>query len=456
MPRLNNFYPPKPQCFDFDDDLEGPSYHVDTNVVLGHDWAYEVFPKSIDDIENDEHVSAQGHAKHIADLEAKAFRPDSPTYVATEVWPPQNEDISNNAEFPEPDRRVAEWVETQQVQVHVTLPLDSFESMVDQLIATEEALEKLKASAFSCLKGAQPLWKRSDDLHHEELTRASELVISPKGKPFGPRPADTEEYGCSRPGKHSDIPMVYEPSLPNARHGEKAPVFERRKEEEPGVLTRSDKGQTTGDGIGTRQSDAAQSHQQFPKMDTTEEKQTSDTTSKAVTLPTSWLDDSSSQSSCEEVPTSGDMPKPELRVFTSLPGFLEDREGDMEGRSKPIQEVATSSKSIQSSTQYTPSPDARLRREKSGAASRIESRLRNGVDKFLLKMRPSRTALPRDTPTSRSPLTLSPKELDAYLALPTDAVRPIEGPKMVPRPATGDRNRRVLTSRHSAPLLRGK
>lgn len=188
-------------------------------------------------------------------------------------------------------------------------------------------------------------------------------------------------------------------------------------------------------------------------------KQTSDATSRAVTLPTSWLEDSSSRSSYEvEVPNGNT--KPGIRFVTHSPDGLRGKDDEQHdepyGRGKSANGMANSLHSMTNSGHDPLASTTSLAGNKKRAASRIEARLRNRMDRFLLRMRPSRSSLAQDSPTNRSPLTLSPGELDAYLALPSDAVASAAPPKMTPRPPTGDRTRRILASRHSAPLLRGK
>ena len=183
-------------------------------------------------------------------------------------------------------------------------------------------------------------------------------------------------------------------------------------------------------------------------------KQTSDATTMPATLPTSWFEDSGSQSSCN-CPTPEGVPKTQIRVVPPSPGVLADNERDMDGHVKPAQSVAASLSSVQNSIQNLSASTATTKADRIGTASRVEARLRNGVDKFLLRIRPSRRSLLQDNPSCRGPLTLSPQELDAYLALPTDAFRPVSATKMTPRSPTGDKHERILTSRHSAPLLRG-
>lgn len=464
MAMTSNVHPPRPARSDHSDNYyDGRANYPYAHASQARSWARDRLQTSMGGNEINRGMDAAKTRKVPPHYDPTPHRHEPPATSHPHIF--QSAGIDHRAEeadHTEQNRRIARWVETQQVEVHVTLPLESFEAMVDQLIATEEALETLKSAAFSCLKGAQPLWKRPEDAQHEqpmyehntnhamraEMFRpSSDTVARPKLTALGINPSASRENDHSVPSR---VPVH---TLSQAvQHGN-----DRPKQEATGAWSesRSDLSPV----VDNHEASTFPNGMSKGEGDTGAAKQTSDATSRTVTLPTSWLDDSSSQSSYE-APAPEQPMKPEIRFVTSSPDAASGQEDEqnsvMAGQEMPVLGTAASLHSSPNSGHDALTSTTTLARSKKGTASRIEARLRNRMDRFLLKMRPSKSSLAQDSPTNRSPLTLSPEELDAYLALPSDAVASAGPPKMTPRPPTGDRNRRILTSRHSAPLLRGK
>lgn len=91
--------------------------------------------------------------------------------------------------------RVADWVKSQQYRQHIALPLDLFESMVDRLIASEEAAEQLRTIAITSIREACPVWRGPNGFQHEP-----------------PLPKDTSSSGLK------DLSLTCSSMMPQRRH----------------------------------------------------------------------------------------------------------------------------------------------------------------------------------------------------------------------------------------------
>lgn len=467
MATTSRLKPPRPARSDHSDNYyDGRANYPYAHASRGRSWAHDHLQDLAWENDMSQGVDATKANKIPPHYDPTPHRQGPP--AATPLNGFQSVGIDHRAEgvdHAEQTHRIARWVETQQAEVYVTLPLESFEAMVDQLDAMEDALETLKSAAFSCLNRAQPLWKRPEDARHEramyeddknDATRAeifrpsSDTVARPNVAALGP---DLPAFRSNDHSVPSRVPYPYHTVSQSPQHEGYRPM-------QGAACAWSESESDLSRFVEKQEASTPPSKVSKGEVHSRAAKQTSDATSRAVTLPTSWLDDSSSQSSYEAQAPEGSM-KPEIRFVTSSPdaargGKDDEQNSFMAGREKQVRGTAASLHSTPGSGHDVLPSTTTLAGSKKRTASRIEARLRNRMDRFLLKMRPSRSSLAQDSPTSRSPLTLSPEELDAYLALPSDAVASAGPPKMTPRPPTGDRNRRILTSRHSAPLLRGK
>lgn len=364
-------------------------------------------------------------------------------------WSAKTDHNSGAFEGGEDNRRVAEWVETQQASEHITLPLDSFESLIDRLIATEEAMERLKAVAFSCVREAHRVWRRPDDTRHEHSRHTSDTDGRHRRGRFQSCSIGIPRSDGIATGNDGSVSALNEEPPPHMccnLDASRVAAFENDDAEASGTRTLSEYQRNAARAMERQGLCSLSSQIDGERIDSPAAKQTSDVTSKAVTLPTSWLDDSSSQSSRQShVPAQ--IPGNHIRIVTSSPSIMGHKEGNIDRRVKTAQSTVASFNSVQNSSQN-------IHADRPGTASRVEARLRNGVDKFLLKIRPSRHSLQQSTASTRSPVTVWPQELDAYLALPTDALQSAGTAKMTPRSPRGERRERTITSRRSAPLLR--
>ena len=155
MARPANFHPPQPTRSDeFDNYYDARACHPHTKAFYGRGWTHENFRDTTNNADIDLSLENGRWTNAIPDCSGPAHRRDSQTASLPKVWSARIDHEFHAREPAEQNHRIAEWVETQQVSEHVTLSLDSFESMIDHLIATEEALDNLKSAAFSCVREA--------------------------------------------------------------------------------------------------------------------------------------------------------------------------------------------------------------------------------------------------------------------------------------------------------------
>lgn len=456
MARPATFHRPKTTRSDESDNYyDGRAYYPHTKAAHGR------FRNTIDENAIDIDPGAGTRTKVPSDRNATAYRRDSQTASGPRViWSARIDHEFSTREPAEQNRRIAEWLDTQQVSEHIILPLDSFESMIDQVIETEEALEKLKNIAFSCVREARPTWRRPDNPPQERPPRVNDTNYSPGREIFEPSSIDLGRSNLGIPRDDGCVSSLNElPPWPPCHNydANEVPTPRSGRDENNEVVKSQAFTGTRGREDLTRMMEGREPSTlsdwvHGEKDNGWTAKQTSDVTSRPVILPTSWLEDSGSQSSGKSL-TPQRLPESQIRVVPPSPGVIEGNERVMDDHVRPAQNFTASLRSSQNSVRKVHTATTTLKADKAGTASRVEARLRNGVDKFLLKIRPSRNSLLQDNPSSRAPLMLSPHELDAYLALPT---RPAGTTKMTPRSPTGNRHERVLTSRHSAPLLRGR